>query len=599
MSAALVRRGPDAEGLDVFPAAILGHRRLAIFDLTNAGRQPMTTRDGQLSVVFNGAIYNFRELRSELEPEFEFTSRTDTEVLLHGYRRWGIDGLARRLRGMYAFGLWDVRSRELHLVRDRLGVKPLVFAHLSGGDVAFASTIRSLRAALPSAPLNQHAVMEFLEFGFVPDSEAIYAGMAKVPPATIVTWRDGVLRTSRYWDLPPAPAESALSFDEACERTESLLVEATRMRLYADVPVGALLSGGIDSALICWAARECGGNLTAYTVGVSDRDSDETADAASTARALGLRHEVLRLEPSEAPGPEELVRAYGEPFACGSALGMLAVSKLIKSRATCLLTGDGGDDVFLGYPEHLHLFRAQSIARHLPGWALPGWRSIRDHLGSQGTVRRVKHFLDYATGGLSAVAAARDGLPYYTNRNLLGEQLRGAQLPRRTGEWSVAAASRVLQEFLDYDQQTRFTGEYLTKVDGATMYYALEARSPLLDQVLWEFASQLPFDLRLRGGALKAVLRRIAERRVAPHVAHGHKRGFTIPVQRWLANEWSTHLRDVLADSILEREGWVKTRPLLPDVAHTGSGGVPLQVWRLFVLEHWLRHERVDDRAAA
>jgi asparagine synthase (glutamine-hydrolysing) len=254
MTDALARRGPDAEGIESWDGATLGHRRLSIFDLSDAGRQPMLSPDGRVGVVFNGAIYNFPELRRELEGRGHvFRTRTDTEVLIHGYRAWGIDALLPRLRGMFAIGLWDAAARTLYLVRDRLGVKPLLYT-VRDGRLAFASTARALRQAGAASEIDPGAVAEYLEFGYVTDDRSIYRGVAKVPAATVLEWRDGRMRMRTYWQ-PPAHMDFAGTFDDAVAETRRLLLQAVERRLQADVPVGALLSGGIDSSLVCWAMR--------------------------------------------------------------------------------------------------------------------------------------------------------------------------------------------------------------------------------------------------------------------------------------------------------------------------------------------------------
>ncbi len=593
MTTALAHRGPDGVGLESWPTAVLGHRRLAIFDLSEAGRQPMLSPDKSLGIVFNGAIYNFRELRAELEAKgYSFKSRTDTEVLIHGYDAWGMTGLVQRLRGMFAFGLWDERARKLFLVRDRLGVKPLVYA-AHDGEIIFASTVRALLACGFKGELDEEAVAEFLEFGYVTDSRAIYRGVSKVAAATIIEWSDGIIKTQEYWTPPVVSDATAPSFDEAVEETERLFVRAVEKRLYADVPVGALLSGGVDSSLVCWAIRQAGGDVTAYTIGTPGDEWDETADARATAQSLGINHRVLELSAADAPGVEELATAYAEPFACASALGMLRVSRAVATEATVLLTGDGGDDVFLGYPEHRHLWLAEKLARAIPQAAARGWLAVRESFPRFGPLRRAASFADYTTGGLGAVAAAHDGLPMYRQNGMLGERLQDASVTQRKTAWSHDSARQVLSEFLLHDRRGRFVGEYLPKVDGATMLYALEARSPFLDQELWEFAAALPFDLRLRHGQLKAILRELARRKVGERVARGRKRGFSIPVQRWIAGRWRAPLEEALRNSLLEQEGWIRTEPTLLQLEKAARAGfAPKQLWYIYVLESWLQRER-------
>src|SRR6184192_761960 len=597
MTHALARRGPDSEGIECWPGVVLGHRRLAIFDLSDAGRQPMMSPDRSLGLVFNGAIYNFRALRTELAADgAQFRSRTDTEVLLHGYRRWGIKGLVARLRGMFAFGLWDNTNRTLYLVRDRLGIKPLVYA-ARNGSVAFASTVRALRAGGWSGDLDEAALAEYLEFGFVTDRRAIYQGLVKVPAASIVRWQDGVLQTEEYWTPPTSRAGRTPTFEEAVAETERLFLAAVQRRLDADVPVGALLSGGLDSGLVCWAVTKLGADLTAFTVGTPGDPEDETTDACATARELGIRHRLVGLPASERPGVEELASAYAEPFACPSALGMLRVCKEVATSAKVLLTGDGGDDLFLGYPRHRHLWLAERLARMTPHVASGWWRSARRGF-EPGPFRRAVHFLDYAAGGLGAFIDAHDGLPTYHRQGLLGERLAGVTVEQRRMPWSGDSARRVLADYLEYDRRTQFVAEYLTKVDGATMHYGLEARSPFLDQELWEFASALPYDVRLRHGRLKAVLREFARRRIGKRIAAGRKHGFSIPVARWLVERWLPQVEATMRESRLAAQGWIRSEAVQAELAASARRGwAPRQLWYLFVLESWVRAEE-HQRAA-
>lgn len=606
MTAALERRGPDSEGLLRSDGAVLGHRRLAIFDLSSAGAQPMSSPDGRVAVVFNGAIYNFRELRRELEADGDaFRSETDTEVLLQGYRAWGVDGLVERLRGMFAFALWDAESQTAYLVRDRLGVKPLVYVQ-HGSTIAFASTPRALRVSgIVDGSIDARAVAEFLEHGYVSEAHSIYAGVCKLPPASIAEWRAGTLRIRSYWTPPVPGTRQAVSFGAAVDRAEELLLAAVQRRLDADVPVGALLSGGVDSGLVCWAIARLGGRVRAFTVGTPGVRTDETADARETAREIGIAHEILHLTDADSADLSRLVSAYAEPFAVESALGMLAISKTIADTGTkVLLTGDGGDDVFLGYPRHKQLLLVERLARRMPTAATPIWRALRAAVPHYGSLRRGIHLADYVVGGLPAYLDANDGLPFYARHALLAERLKGAVEARRGTTWSVISARSILTEYLEHDIVHQFVSEYLTKVDGATMYYALEARSPFLDQDLWEFAAALPTTLRMHGGELKAILREIARRRIGPRVAGLRKQGFAVPVQRWLAGRWREALDRSLHDSELERLGWIRAdnaRDLLGRVRVGGE--VPKQLWYIFVLEQWLRAERtwsppaVEERA--
>lgn len=592
MSDAISRRGPDDEGFEAWDGAALGHRRLSIYDLSPAGHQPMVSTDRATAIVFNGSIFNFPELRRELEANHhKFSSNTDTEVLLKGYCQWGVRALVGRLRGMFAFAIWDDRLQKLSLVRDRLGVKPLVYT-LRDGRLAFASSVRALRAAGLAGDIDPQAMAEYLEFGYVTEERTIYRHVAKVPQAAILEFCAGQIREHKYWSLPEANTANPPSFEEAVEETERLFLQAVKRRLFADVPVGSLLSGGVDSSLVCWAIASLGGDITAFTVGTPGDPWDETPDALQTARQLGIEHRVLSAGPEDTAAVDEMVSAYGEPFACASALGMLKLSRAMKNSVTVMLTGDGGDDVFLGYPEHLYLWTSQQLAQRLPSPAASLWYAARGVVPKVGVLRRGVHFLDYSTGGLGALTCGREGLPQYYADGLLGERLRGATISARQIPWSLDSARRVLTEFLTFDHGTRFVGEYLTKVDGASMHYALEARSPFLDQDLWEFAATLPYPVRLRGRVLKAVLRQLARRRIGPRVAEGKKRGFGIPVQRWIAGRWSGHVEEQFRDSVLVKEGWIDGEAVLRLLRKSKSAGwAPNRLWYLFVLEAWLKKQ--------
>ena len=592
MTDCLARRGPDASGMEKWPRAVLGHRRLSIFDLSSAGLQPMLSPDRSIGVVFNGAIYNFPSLRTELEQlGYSFRSQTDTEVIVHGYDAWGADRLVSKLRGMFAIGIWDNRAGKLTLIRDRLGVKPLVYAS-DGARVAFASTVRAVAASGLAGGVDGRSIAEFLEFGFITDARTVYENVHKVPAATIIEFSNGHQTSRTYWQSAEARNDTGISFEEAVDQAESIFLDAVKLRLKADVPVGALLSGGVDSSLVCWAIAKLGGNIRSFTIGTPGDPFDETADAVATARDLGIEHTVINLSADDWPDLNELVDAYGEPFACASALGMIRVSEAIRPSATVLLTGDGGDDCFLGYPEHKKFYLAQRVARRLPSALAGFWKSGSHRKQLPFGMHRAAHFLDYATGGLGALTRMHPGLDYYRENGLLGPRLADCEIDQHSIPPGIESARNLLREFLLYDRDTRFTGEYLTKVDGGAMYYALEARSPFLDQELWNFAQSLPYEIRLQNGTLKAVLRAMAARHLGPRVATGKKRGFGIPVNRWLSAKWKQPMLDVLPKALLHEQGWVSADAVARCLHKTAAQGhVPNQLWYIYVLESWLRHE--------
>ena len=293
------------------------------------------------------------------------------------------------------------------------------------------------------------------------------------------------------------------------------------------------------------------------------------------------------------PDIDELISAYAEPFACSSALGMLRVSRAVSDSAKVLLTGDGGDDLFLGYPEHRNFWLAQKLADQLPMAATRFWHAYGRLIPRVGTVRRAAAFLDYATLGIDAVIDNHSTLSPYKRAGLLGERLLGCQKSEAPAGWSPQCGKNILEDFFTYHLHTRFVGEFMTKVDGATMYHSLEARSPFLDHTLWEFASSLPFEVRLHGGSLKAILRKMVSRRISKQVATRRKSYFGIPVQRWLVNRWRPRVEAVFRDSLLERDGWINSAATL-DLIDSSSrkAWAPVQLWYIFVLESWMRYQQ-------
>jgi len=593
MLPALARRGPDAEGLYEFPGAALGHRRLSILDLSPAGNQPMIDASGQYGLVFNGCIYNFLDLRRELEAKgVRIHSQCDTEVLLQGLIVWPIEELLGKLRGMFAFAFWNQRDRSLTLARDRLGVKPLYYA-VGASGLAFSSSPASLRAAGLVTELDPASVLEYLEFGHTAGDRCIWSGAAKLPAGCWLRWHAGRAGQPRpYWTLPgvePQPVTPS-RFNAAADEAEALLLESTRLRLIADVKVGALLSAGIDSTLVCWALTRLNADIGTYTVATPGDPADESAAAATTARQLGLSHQIVELPPGSAGNLDDLTAAFGEPFAISSAMAMLRVSAAVRPHATVLLTGDGGDDVFLGYPYHRNFYRAQRLAACLPPGSGAAWRLVRPAVSLLPPLRRAKHLADYATGGLGAITRVHDGLPYYEERRLLGPRLEGLTLASRGIPLAQASARRLLADEQQYEQRVQFSGEFLPKVDGATMYHSLEARSPFLDSALWEFAARLPFSLRLHNGILKSILREVVRRHLGPEIAFRPKQGFTIPVESWLAaGPWKEALVGLGDGNRLETQGWIRPGSLAPVIAGAlAAGRVPTQLWRLLVLDRWL-----------
>jgi asparagine synthase (glutamine-hydrolysing) len=501
---------------------------------------------------------------------------------------------------MFAFGLWDNLTGKLYLVRDRLGVKPLVFASRNG-QLAFASTVGALKSGGFAGELDNRALLDLLRWGFVGEQHCIYQGIYKLPPATILEWCNGNYRQYDYWEAPRPQDGARITFDEAVAEVERRLREAVAVRLEADVPVAALLSGGIDSGLICWAMADLGANLTAYTVGVPGDPSDESAAAASTARSLGIRHSMIDLRAAQMPEIDELLSAYDEPFPCSSALGMLRISRAISPTAKVVLTGDGGDDLFLGYPRHRHLWLAERLSEHVAPWLAETWSLWGLNNLRAGPLRRAGALLDYATGGVDAFLRKSASLAGYRARGLLGP--RSEESISETSAMPLSNGVGMVEGLVEYERNGRFVGEYLKKVDGATMHYGIEARSPFLDQELWNFGGKLPVDLRMRRGELKAILRALARRRIGISISARKKRGFRIPAHRWLGTFWAERAEETFSHSILAQMGWIDRANVLTELRRTAQpGGAGEELWNLFVIESWLQRqarERLDHPGQA
>jgi asparagine synthase (glutamine-hydrolysing) len=590
MADAIAHRGPDDRGTwaDAAAGVALGFRRLAVLDLSPAGHQPMLSRDDRYVVTFNGEIYNYQDLRTELEGlGAPFRGTSDTEVMLAGFERWGPAATIARLWGMFAIALWDRHERTLWIARDRLGKKPLYYGWC-GGQFLYGSELKALRAH-PACPtqVSAAALASFLRFAYVPGPHSIYEGLRKLEPGAYAVIRAGQEpRVTRYWDARDVAAAGLAapsgSDDEAAvDELDSLLRDATRRRMIADVPLGAFLSGGIDSsAVVAVMQAQSPRPVRTFTLGFEGADYDEAQDAKAVAAHLGTAHSALYVTPEQARAViPRLSDIYDEPFADSSQIPTFLVSEMARRDVTVAVSGDGGDEAFGGYNRYLFAPRVARRATPYPAWArgLAG-RALTgvapatwDALGRLAPGGARQRALGDKLHKMGAALGARDADELYL---LLTSQWPQPPLADpHTREYPLAvhdpAFRAAAPEFVDrmmlLDTVTYLPDDILAKVDRASMAVSLEARAPLLDQRVIEWAWRQPHDRRIRDGRGKWALRQVLRRYVPDALVERPKAGFAVPVHAWLRGplrEWAESLlseaalRDSLLDAAAVRRVW-------------------------------------------
>lgn len=590
MTARLTHRGPDGDGHWVGPGCVLGHRRLSIVDRAG-GHQPMGTPDDALWVTFNGEIYNHEELRAELEAKGAvFRTRSDTEVLLHGYRTWGT-GLAVRLRGMFAFAIVDTGRHELFAARDRLGKKPFHWTERDGA-FAFASELKALHEFGTARRLRPSAIAQFLALRYVPDPDTVFEGVHKLPPAHWCLVRDGKVVLQRYWELQFGRDESPRERQE--ERVLGLLDDAVRIRLMGEVPLAPFLSGGVDSyAVVDSMTRTLGRPVTACTIGFTDPAFDERPAARESAAACGavLHEEVL--DGKALLDLDWFADTFDEPFSDSSAVPTYHVSRLARKHVTVALAGDGGDEAFGGYRRYLFDVRENATRSWLPR---PVWRAMgavypkADWLPRWLRARRTLQNL----GSPPAVAYARSvsaHLPEEVFAVLRREHHAAAGDPHApvVRAYEAAQVSSPLHRAVAADLATWLPGDILVKADRASMAVSLEVRAPFLDHVLLETAARVPDEWQLEGGRTKAFLRGCLRRRLLPAALARKKQGFSVPLRRWCAEQVGTAVEGVLGERrLLEWIDPAVVRTLLQR-HRAGIGDHGEMLWAVFVLSRFLQ----------
>jgi asparagine synthase (glutamine-hydrolysing) len=551
---ALRHRGPDAQGLARLPGALLGHTRLRVIDLTEAGAQPMRSDDGAITVTYNGEIYNHHALRAELSARgHRFRSRCDTEVLVAGYREWG-EGLPERLDGMFAFAVWDAPRRRLLLCRDRAGEKPL-FYHFdpATGALRFASEIKALPPLGAPLALRHAGLPMLLSYGYVPAPETLYEGVCQLPPACrLILQEGGGPRVEPYWRPRFASEPRATLSEPARARVRQLMIDAVRTRLESDVPLGAFLSGGIDSSIVVGVlSRLLGRRVKTFSIGFSgDARFDETHYAREVARAFETEHTEFTVTPTTfALGPlvEELVWLHDGPFGDSSAIPTYMVAKLAREHVTVALTGDGGDELFCGYPRMI----AAEAAEYVPPAALRLAGRLGDLLprvrSERSAIARAKRFLSAASLPMADRVARWSSMFLSDLAGLFRPEWRDrldleAPLAYQRDLFARARAGSPLGRVLDNNFSTYLPYDVLLKVDRTAMAHALETRAPFLARDLIEYAATLPDGYRRQGRRMKQVLREAFSDILPASVLGRGKMGFGIPLGTWFRDE----LRDFL-----------------------------------------------------
>jgi asparagine synthase (glutamine-hydrolysing) len=614
MLARLVHRGPDDRGTYRDAHAALGFRRLSIIDLAGA-HQPLANEDGTVQVVFNGEIYNFPALRHRLEAKgHTLRSAGDTEVLVHLYEDEG-PSLFRLLRGMFALAIWDSARKTLVLGRDRLGQKPLVY-RLDSGRITFASELKALLALSETdipRRIDALALDRYLTYGYVPHPRTILEGVHKLPPAHLAVWHEGKLTLERYWN-PDWNAEVDRSPEEDSERLKATLTEAVREQMVSDVPLGAFLSGGIDSTIIVGLMQKASDRpVKTFSIGFTDPSFDETAYAAMAAAHLGTEHHPFVVEPKAWETLPALAEQFDEPFADSSALPTWHVSRVTRQHVTVALTGDAGDELFAGYDRYRALALSVMFDRLPAGprtWlGGPVARAIPASARAKTRLRRVRRLLE-GIGDEPAVRYLRwmtlfdesSRAELYTDAFVdqlaaAGRDLRGAEAdPASDLMRSLAAAPKrdPVTRAMVADLLTYLPGDLLCKVDMASMAHSLECRGPFLDHRVVELALAMPLrrKLRLRQGRSKVILKQAFADLLPPAIRKRPKMGFGVPIDRWFRSELKDELRGVLLDPLTLNRGLFRPTAIatLLDEHAEGRNDHAYKLWGLLMLELWFRH---------
>jgi asparagine synthase (glutamine-hydrolysing) len=630
----LAHRGPDDAGTWVEPRWGVGltHRRLSIFDLSPLGHQPMASADGRWVVTLNGEIYNHLALRGELEGRgHRFRGHSDTEVLLAAFGEWGFEGALRRANGMFAIGAWDAETRTLHLARDRLGEKPLYYGWI-GRTFLFGSELKAFAAHPAFRPeIDRTSLGLFLRLKYVPTPRSIYVGVSKLPPGTYATVDPtvpgGVVGPTAFWSAEDAirrGVEDPLDVapEEAVDRLEALLLDAVGIRMEADVPLGAFLSGGVDSSTVVALMQAQGSRpVRTFTIGFHEAAFDEAASAAAVARHLGTDHTELYVTPGDAMDViPRLPEVYDEPFSDSSQIPTYLVSELARRHVTVSLSGDGGDELFGGYHRHVWGGSVGRVVRWTPAGARRAaarallsvsparWESVMGAVDPVLPARlRQRNPGDKAHKLATALGAERADLLYlalvsHWDGDVPARGIGGREAGGMAPVTTVAdSLSDPANQMMALDLLTYLPDDILAKVDRASMAHALEARPPILDHRVVELAWRMPLSLKIRAGRGKWALRQVLARRVPPALVDRPKMGFGIPIGTWLRGPLRSWAEDLLDPARLREEGYLEPGPIRIRWAEHLSGrrNHQYELWDVLMFQAWLARTRVPAGVGA
>lgn len=595
----IVHRGPDDEGFLVDGPLAMGMRRLSIIDLAG-GHQPISNEDGTVTVVLNGELYNFQELRQELEARgHRFRTKSDTEVIVHLYEDHGLD-CAAKLRGMFGFALWDARQRRLVVARDRLGIKPLYYS-VGGGRLLFGSELKSLLAVGLDREIDAQAVHDYLSLTYVPAPQTIFKAARKLMPGTMLVAEQGRVRTERYWQLSYAPDTTIRSEDEAVELVRDLVDDAVRSHLVADVPLGVFLSGGVDSAaLVASMRRFHTGPLKTFSIGFQEKSFSELDRARVVARHFSTDHHELVVTPDTATLVPELVDSFDEPYSDSSAIPVLCVSRLARQHVTVALSGEGGDEVFAGYKTYVATRLSGLYRRLVPG-------PVRDLLPRIVGLLPVSHgkvSFDYKAKRFAAGASLPPLAAHFSWKVIFDEEAkRGlySTLPPGLlptfrlfeGATEGVDPDDLISRLLAVDTHLGLEGDMLVKADRMTMAASLEGRVPLLDHPLVERVASIPSRFKMHGTKTKVLLRRAFADRLPQMTTGGPKQGFNVPIPSWLVGPLRELLHDTLSPRRIAATGLF--RPDAVDAlvrAHEArERDCSRDLWNLLMFQVW--HDRI------